>query len=461
MTKELPKGWIYITLGELFHIERGGSPRPISDYLTKNEDGINWIKIGDTKGITKYIYKTEEKIRPEGLYKSRMVYEDDFILSNSMSFGRPYIMKTSGCIHDGWLVIRPNKKIIDSNYLYYKLSSSFVYQQFSELAKGSTVRNLNIAAVQKVNIYVPPLPVQQRIVAKLDTLFGQLDKIKTHLEHIPQLLKDFRQSVLTQAVTGKLTEEWREGRELEKWKTEALGNVLKDVKYGTSKKSDYETIGTPILRIPNIKDGEIDISDLKFSILDDNEYNSLKLIEGDVLIIRSNGSVSLVGQSAIIRKNLEGYSYAGYLIRLRVKKALHPDYLNYALESYSLREQIVETARSTSGVNNINSQEIKDLIISYPSIEEQKEIVSRVESLFTKADKIEAQYQTLKEKIEQLPQAILAKAFRGKLVEQLPTDGDARDLLEEIKKVKAGGKKLLTDETMSYAAEPEKGYGKK
>ena len=173
--KILPKGWEYVKLGEIFVIERGGSPRPIEDFITESENGINWIKIGDTKGITKYIFTTQEKIRPEGLKKSRMVYEGDFILSNSMSFGRPYIMKTCGCIHDGWLVIRTNKEIINNDYLYYILSSSFVFQQFSNLAKGSTVKNLNIDAVKQVFIYLPPLAEQHRIVAKIEELFSSLD----------------------------------------------------------------------------------------------------------------------------------------------------------------------------------------------------------------------------------------------------------------------------------------------
>lgn len=117
----IPDNWKTVTLGEIYIIERGGSPRPIEDYLTNDENGINWIKIGDTKDAVKYIYKTKEKIRPEGVSKSRMVYEGDFILSNSMSFGKPFIMKTSGCIHDGWLVIRKNE--ININFLYYCLSS--------------------------------------------------------------------------------------------------------------------------------------------------------------------------------------------------------------------------------------------------------------------------------------------------------------------------------------------------
>lgn len=207
--KEIAKGWIYVSLGELFLIERGGSPRPIEDYITEDKNGLNWIKIGDTKGVTKYIYHTKEKIKPEGLHKTRMVYEDDFILSNSMSFGRPYIMKTEGCIHDGWLVIRTPKNLIDTNYLYHILSSSFVYQQFSNLAKGSTVKNLNIEAVQQVYIYLPPLPEQHRIVAKIEELFSSLDKGIESIKTAEQQLEIYRQAVLGKAFEGAFTANWR------------------------------------------------------------------------------------------------------------------------------------------------------------------------------------------------------------------------------------------------------------
>lgn len=173
--KDLPEGWREARLGEIFTIERGGSPRPIEDFITNDENGINWIKIGDTKDVTKYIYKTKEKIKPDGAKRSRIVYEDDFLLSNSMSFGRPYIMKTTGCIHDGWLVIRKSETI-NNDYLYYILNSNSLYQQFSTLAKGSTVKNLNIEAVKQAVITFPSLKQQHAIVSKLEELFSELDK---------------------------------------------------------------------------------------------------------------------------------------------------------------------------------------------------------------------------------------------------------------------------------------------
>src|SRR5690349_13723304 len=136
--------WKAKPLGEVCAVARGGSPRPIKAFLTNAEDGINWIKISDATASGKYIYSTVEKIKPAGASRSRVVKEGDFLLSNSMSFGRPYIMRTSGCIHDGWLVLSDYENYFDQDFLYHLLGSPQVFQQFDRLAAGSTVRNLNI-----------------------------------------------------------------------------------------------------------------------------------------------------------------------------------------------------------------------------------------------------------------------------------------------------------------------------
>ena len=148
----IPSNWKWTTLGNVSFIVRGGSPRPIKEYITTREDGINWIKIGDVEKGGKYIYSTHEKIIPAGESKSRRVYPGDFLLTNSMSFGRPYISKIEGCIHDGWLLIH-NLFGFDSDYLYYLLSSSYMCAQFTDKASGSTVENLNIDKVKAVQVY--------------------------------------------------------------------------------------------------------------------------------------------------------------------------------------------------------------------------------------------------------------------------------------------------------------------
>lgn len=173
----IPVGWAYERFGRLAIIERGGSPRPIQSYLTDQPDGLNWIKIGDTDIGGKYITATKEKIIKEGLNKTRMVYPGDFLLTNSMSFGRPYITKIEGCIHDGWLRISPAEQV-DKDFLYLLLSSPYIVKSFTASAAGAVVQNLNSDKVREVLILLPPLTEQHRIVAKVDELMALCDQLE-------------------------------------------------------------------------------------------------------------------------------------------------------------------------------------------------------------------------------------------------------------------------------------------
>lgn len=190
MNKEAPKGWKTYKLKELYDIRRGGSPRPIEKFLTTDPDGINWIKIGDAKIGSKYIEETKEKITAEGAAKSRFVEEGDFILSNSMSFGRPYIMKTRGCIHDGWLVLKEKQEgLIYKDFMYYILSSENVYSQFKNAAAGGVVSNLNIQRVENVTVPIPPtLAEQQEIVQVLDTMSDIIRLREECISHAQDLI---------------------------------------------------------------------------------------------------------------------------------------------------------------------------------------------------------------------------------------------------------------------------------
>ena len=174
---ELPRGWEWVNFGSVSEIERGGSPRPIKSFFTTDEDGLNWIKIGDTDQGGKYITSTNEKIKKEGLSKTRMVYPGDFLLTNSMSFGRPYITKIEGCIHDGWLRISP-PEALDKDYLYNLLSSPYVRSVFIAAAAGAVVMNLNADKVRDLLIPVPPIIEQHRIVAKVDELMALCDQLE-------------------------------------------------------------------------------------------------------------------------------------------------------------------------------------------------------------------------------------------------------------------------------------------
>ncbi|WP_415880211.1 restriction endonuclease subunit S [Methylomonas sp. TEB] len=175
---ELPEGWEWVQFGEICGIERGGSPRPIKSFLTDAPEGLNWIKIGDTEQGGKYITSSSEKITRDGLSKTRMVYPGDFLLTNSMSFGRPYITKIEGCIHDGWLRISPPESL-DKDYLYSLLSSPYVFARFKAAAAGAVVMNLNSEKVRELFIPLPPLAEQHRIATKVDELMALCDQLET------------------------------------------------------------------------------------------------------------------------------------------------------------------------------------------------------------------------------------------------------------------------------------------
>ncbi len=181
--------WEQRKFSELVLIERGGSPRPIDAFITDSPDGLNWIKIGDAPIQGQYITKTEEKIRPEGLSKTRVVQPGDLILSNSMSFGRPYIMGISGCIHDGWLLIRNTKEVFDLTFLCHLLGSGQMLEQYSTLAAGSTVNNLNKELVGSAIVKYPALEEQRKIGAYLERVDDLITLHQRKLERLQNIKK--------------------------------------------------------------------------------------------------------------------------------------------------------------------------------------------------------------------------------------------------------------------------------
>ncbi len=196
-------GWVDRTLDQVCIVERGSSPRPIKEYFTTEPDGVNWIKIGDTEEGGKYVHSTAQKITPKGAEQSRFVKEGDFILTNSMSYGRPYIMKTSGYIHDGWFVLRLNMAI-DTDYFYYLLSSPVVQLQFAALASGSVVKNISGDLVKKAVLPIPPLEQQHVIVEKLLALEEETQRLARLYERKHAALEALKKSLLHQAFTGAL-----------------------------------------------------------------------------------------------------------------------------------------------------------------------------------------------------------------------------------------------------------------
>ena len=205
---EIPQGWEWCRICHVAEIARGGSPRPIKEYLTDATDGVNWIKIGDTEKDSKYITSVKEKIKLSGVSKSRMVHKGDFLLTNSMSFGRPYITQVDGCIHDGWLVISLIEQSYTQDFFYYLLSSGYAYSQFASRVAGAVVQNLNSEKVAISLFPLPPYKEQKRIVKKIEELLPLVEKFgynKSLLDKLNAgLYSRIKKSILQEAIQGKL-----------------------------------------------------------------------------------------------------------------------------------------------------------------------------------------------------------------------------------------------------------------
>lgn len=192
--------WETVRLGDHCAVLRGGSPRPIQAYLTSSPQGANWIKIGDVREGDKYITATAERIIEAGISRSREVFAGDFILSNSMSFGRPYILKINGCIHDGWLVIQNYQDSFDQQYLYYVLGSDMVKAQYISMAAGSSVQNLNKEKVGNVMLHKPDFEEQRSIAAILSDMDEEISKY----EHQLRKYKGVKQGMMSELLTGRI-----------------------------------------------------------------------------------------------------------------------------------------------------------------------------------------------------------------------------------------------------------------
>ena len=205
---DIPDTWEWIRLGSICEIARGGSPRPINQFLTDSADGINWIKIGDSDKGGKFINSTKEKIIPEAVSRSRLVHAGDFLLTNSMSFGRPYILNIDGCIHDGWLVLSGFQHCYNKDFLFYLLSSTFAYSQFCGVVSGAVVKNLNRDKVAGALFPLPPLAEQQRLVAKIEELLPYIENYDRAEQKLDKLNTEFpeqlKKSILQWAIQGKL-----------------------------------------------------------------------------------------------------------------------------------------------------------------------------------------------------------------------------------------------------------------
>ena len=404
----VPDGWEVKALGEVCEIARGGSPRPINKYLTEEEDGINWIKIGDATASDKYIYETKQRIKPEGISRSRLVKPGDFILSNSMSFGRPYIMKTTGCIHDGWLVLSDKIGCFNSDYLYHYLGSQSTFKQFDSLAAGSTVRNLNIDLVSKVVVVLPPLPEQERIVGVLDEAFEGIATATAQAEKNLQNARELFQSVL-QSTFSEKGDDWVEA---------ALGDVC-SIKHGFAFKSKYfAKSGHYVVLTPgNFHEaGGYRDQKNKTKYYTDEIPKDFLLEENDFLFAMTEQAVGLLGSSIIVPES-DKYLHNQRLGLVQIFNDVewHNDFFFHQFNTHSFRTAVQSTASGVK-VRHTSPKKLCEISITYPlDLESQKKTADKLNELQSETKRLETIYQRKLDALAELKQSLLQRAFTGQL----------------------------------------------
>ena len=385
--------WRQIKIGDVCVVERGGSPRPIDKFITEDENGINWIKIGDTTE-SMYITKTAQKIIPEGAKKSRFVQSGDFLLSNSMSFGRPYILNIDGCIHDGWLVLRDECNLFDKHFLYYCLSAPVTYAKFKSMAVGGVVNNLNSEMVRNVEIPLPPLEEQRKIAAVLDKISDLIAKRRTQLDKLDELVKSRFIEMFGVYPANPMG-----------WEIGTIRDIVTEVRYGSSRPA-VDGGKYPYLRMNNITyGGELDLSDTKRIDIPDNELDKCTVRRGDILFNRTN-SKELVGKTCVYDRD-EMMVLAGFVIRIRVKDRILPEFLSAFLNTDFSKQMLLGMCKTAIGQANINAQELQNIGLYLPPVELQQWFVQ-----FKKeTDKSKLAIQKSLEKLEILKKSLMQKYF--------------------------------------------------
>ena len=402
---ELPEEWKAINLGYYAQIFRGGSPRPIQDFLTTSDAGVNWIKIGDVSTDAKFITSTEEKIIPEGVARSRMVYKGDLILSNSMSYGRPYILDIDGCIHDGWLVIQKFEKTLDRGYLYYALSSDQTIQQYITMAAGSSVQNLNKEKVSKVILPCPSIPEQKKIAE----ILSDIDVLITDLQKLIRKKKDIRQGTMQMLVTGKKRLDGFSGD----WvKINLAKNSRLKARIGWQglTTAEYRDEGySYLITGTDFKDGRINWNGCHY--VDYDRYvqdPNIQVMNGDLLLTK-DGTIGKVAFVADLKRAATLNS--GVFLVKPTTDAYTVHFMFYVLES-SVFKNFLQQLSAGSTINHLYQKDLVKFDLYVPPTKEEQEAIAGI--LFD----MDCDIHKLKEKLskyQKVKQGMMEELLTGKV----------------------------------------------
>ena len=397
--------WEQRKLGEIVKIERGGSPRPIDNYITTDADGLNWIKIGDAPEQGRYIVHAAEKIKSLGLSKTRQVEPGDLILSNSMSFGKPYIMGIHGCIHDGWLLIRNNQNIFDLKFLCNLLGTEQLHAQYRRLAAGSAVNNLNKELVSGTNVGVPSKAEQLKIGQFFESIDQYITLHQRKLEHLKLKKKSLLQKLFPKE--GEVYPEFRFPGFTDPWEQRKLGDVIASLYNGQTPsrfdKANWEG-DIPWLTSGELNRGVVNHSIEKITPQGRDDAN-LKIVPKGTVVIAITGLEAAGTRGNCAKLGFDTTLNQSCMAIYPKSEFLDPDFL---FQWYIVvgEEYGIKYTQGTKQ-QSYNAELIKILPISVPRVTEQRKITRILDSF----DDIITLHQRKLEHLQLLKKALLQQLF--------------------------------------------------
>jgi type I restriction enzyme, S subunit len=449
MNKIIPKHWELSTLGEIAQWGSGGTPsRSKSSFYNGT---IPWIKTGDLNDDI--LNEVEEFITKEGLnHSSAKIFPKGSVViaMYGATIGKTAILGIDAATNQACAVAQPYHGI-DNKYLFYYLRSE--KHEFIAKGKGGAQPNISQTVIKEHSFPLAPGNEQKQISKKLDEIFNHLDNLNIRLDRIPQLVKVFKEKILTYAITGKLTEGWRVANDIsveptldriielrKKIDTRKTGqisiNLRTDIElfsipenwrwvdlaflfdesdnfcYGVVQPGKEVFDGQKLIRIKDLGNWKINHDELRtISKGIDDEYKRSRVKEGDILLT----VVGTIGRTAIVTEKEEGYNIARAIAKIPIRKEFNVAFLNMFFNSTFAQNLLIGEAREVAR-KTLNLDQLKTLPIALPPKKEQDIIVDTVNNLFTKCDSIEFHYHKLLEAINVLPKNILTNAFNGKLI---------------------------------------------
>lgn len=414
---QIPEEWEVTRIKNFVSIERGASPRPIDKFISDDDTGVNWIRIGDTYKGNKYITSTRLKITNRGKQFSRYIHPGTLILSNSMSFGEPYISSIYGCIHDGWLSLTPYKNI-SKEYLYWLLLSDVCTSQFNLVSIGAVVENLSVDKVGNTLVSMPySLSEQQKIADFLDKKTAQLDKAKALLEEQIQKLKDYRASLIYETVTKGLDKtvpmkdsgiDWI-GQVPQGWGVKAIKYIFDEIGSGSTPKSDNEIFYDGDIKW--IQSGDLYQTDTVTSVSKTISYqgfnstSALKIYQPPFVALAMYGAS--VGNVAV--SYIDACVNQAVVVMLGASEKVR--FGKYAIEAS--KNNLIFSAQGGTQPN-ISQNLIKNWSIPQPKSEEQDQIVDFLDNETSRIDElIKIKFKQI-ENINKQRQALIYDYVTGK-----------------------------------------------